>query len=402
MRSTIISVVLTLLILAGGFGLFSILKSQKEPAPRIPPTSRIKQVRYQRVENQDLPIRIRITGPLTARDRIELFSEVGGIYLKGEKSFREGVYFKEGETMVRIDDREYTLGVKAAKSALMNQITVLLPDLKTDYPESFPQWQAYLREMSMDEPLPELPEPQSEQERYFISARNLYNQYYNIRSQEARADKYRIEAPFSGKVSSSLINEGTLVRVGQKLGEFVNPYVYEMEAAVSLKDLSYVRPGSTVSLEATDMQGKWTGRVIRISDVIDPNTQTAKLFVSVSGRDLREGMYLEGTIEGSSLAEVSEIDRSLMIDDSSLYVVVDVEESPLANQAASSSDSTQATAPTVIQGKLQAHQVEAVQYTQNTVFVRGLPEGAYLVNEPLSDAYEGLPVALYQNRGQQQ
>ena len=324
MRSTIISVVLTVLILAGGFGISNMLTSQKEPAPRIQVSKRIPQVRFLEVDNGNMPTRVYITGPIEAKERIELFSEVTGTYLPTAKPFKEGNYFKGGEAMIKMDNEEFLLSIKAAKSALMNQITLILPDLKTDYPESFPQWQSYLDRLSLEEALPSLPEPKDDRERYFISARNLYNQYYSIQSQEIRAQKYVIKAPFSGKVSSSQINAGTLVRSGQKLGEFVNPYSYEMEAAVSLGDLTYVRPGSTVQLISNDIEGTWTGRVARISDVVDPNTQTAKLFINVSGKNLREGMYLEGYVKGRTLSEVVEVDRGVMLNDSTVLTIADV------------------------------------------------------------------------------
>lgn len=392
MRSTIISVVLTVLILAGGFGISRMISGQKEEAPRIAVQKRIPQVRYQLVKNEDLPTRVYITGPLVAKERIELFSEVTGTYLPGKKPFKEGTYYEKGETLIRVDDREYQMTLRAAKSAFMNQITLILPDLKTDYAESFPQWQEYFNSLSVDKPLPTLPEPKSDQERYFISARNLYNQYYNIQSQETRAAKYNIVAPFNGRVSQSVINEGTLVRSGQKMGEFVNPYVYEMEAAVSLKDLSYLRAGSQVVLTSTDIAGEWTGRVVRISDVVGSRTQSAKLFITVRGRNLREGMYLEGYVKGQTLNNVIEVDRSLMNTDSTVMVVSDVFEGSVTEGTDSTS---QATTPQIKRGTLHFMAVKPVQYTKNSVFLSGLPDDTYLVSEPVANAYDGMKVALY-------
>ncbi|MEM9984003.1 MAG: HlyD family efflux transporter periplasmic adaptor subunit, partial [Bacteroidota bacterium] len=292
---------------------------------------------------------------------------------------------------------EYLLSIKAAKSAFMNQITLILPDLKTDYPESFPQWQSYLDKLSLEEPLPALPEPKDDRERYFISARNLYNQYYKIQSQEIRAKKYVIKAPFSGKVSSSQINTGTLVRTGQKLGEFVNPYSYEMEAAVSLGDLTYVRPGSTVQLSSNDIKGTWTGRVARISDVVDPNTQTAKLFINVSGKDLRDGMYIEGYVKGRTLTEVIEVDRGVLLNDSMVLTIADIYQGSINQEG----DSTAiAKGPQVTRGSLSFTRVTPVQFTKKSVFIKGLKDGTYLVNEPLANAYDGMEVALYQGNAQ--
>jgi len=397
MRSTIVSVVLAVLIIAGGIGVSRMLSSQKEPAPRIPVKTRTQQVTYRTVSSQTLPTTVSITGRLSARDRIELFAEVTGTYLGGARPFKEGNYFKEGETMIRIDDREFMMNLKAQRSALMNQITLLLPDLKTDYPQSFPQWQAYLDTFDLNAPLTELPEPKTEQERYFLSAQNIYNQYYSIRSQEARADKYNIDAPFSGKVAESNINEGTLVRSGQKLGEFFNPYVYELEAAVSLEELPYVKPGSSVTLRSEDIDRQWNGRVVRISDVIDANTQTVRVFVAVSGRDLKGGMYLEGEVQGRKLDKVVELPRNLLHGDSMLFAIEGIHEAPATGEAPSDS-AAQANLPLIKKGQLKSHTIIPVQYTKNSVFVRGLAPGTVIVNEPLINAHDGQEVILYEGR----
>jgi len=388
MRATIISVVLAILIIAGGVAGSGALSSQKKSAPRLPVANKVAQVTHRTVKRQALPTQIEVTGRLTARDRVEIFAEVSGTYVRASRAFKEGNYFKEGETMIRIQDQEFANSIKAQKSALAYQITLLLPDLKTDYPESFPAWEAYLKNFDIEAPLVDLPEPRTEQERYFISARNLYNQFYTIRSQDARAEKYEIEAPFSGKVATSAITEGTLIRTGQKLGEFFSSAAYEMEAAVSLKDLAYVQPGGQVSLRSEDLGGTWTGRVIRISDAIDPNTQTVRVFVFVSGRGLKEGMYLEGTIKGRTLQEVVEVNRNLLLGDSTLYVITDM----------AATDSTDGVgAAGLRKGVLKATVVEPVQFTSETAFVKGLEDGVTIVNQPILNAYDGMKVIMYES-----
>jgi multidrug efflux pump subunit AcrA (membrane-fusion protein) len=398
MRANIVSVVLAILIIGGGIGLSGVLSSQKEPAPRLSAKKRVQEVTYRTVSSQTLPTEIFITGRLAPKDQIELFAEVTGTYTGGARPFKEGTYFKKGESMIDIDDREFTMTLKAQKSALMNQLTLILPDLKTDYPESFPQWQSYLQDMDLGGSMAPLPEPKTEQERYFLSAKNLYNQYYSIRSQEVRGDKYHILAPFSGKVATSSIDQGTLVRVGQKIGEFFNPYVYELEASVNLSELPYVKQGSQVSLRSEDVKGQWTGRVVRISDMIDPATQTVRVFVVVSGQNLKSGMYLEGEVQGRKLDDVVEVPRNLLVRDSGLYIIHDIHDAPVSASLASDSTSAKKNVPMVKKGTLAFQAVVPVQFTKNSVFVRGLKPGSVVVDEALINAHDGMEVILYENQ----
>lgn len=369
MRQILVPLVASLVVLAIGFMIFNVMKNSRPAPVKLVKKAEVEKVRTRIIKNSESETEIEITGRLDAKEEIEVFSEVGGTYLTGKKPFKEGAYFKKGEEMIKIRHDEFDKNLLAQKSSLMNQITLMLPDMKTDYPESFPKWEAYLKNMDLNKELAEFPQPGSEKERYYLSSRNIYNLFYSIQSQEIRQDKYSIKAPFNGKVSMSLIDEGTLVRAGQKLGEFYNPYFYELEAAISIKDLQFVRVGSKVALTSNDIEGNWNGTVARISDVIDPATQTLKVFVNVRGQGLKEGMYLEGKIDGSVIVDVVELPRSLLVDDSSIWI---------------KTDST-----------LTLHPVKPVKFTTNTAIVKGIPDGTEILDEPVVGAFEGMKVAAY-------
>lgn len=345
------------------------ISGMKKPAPRKPIEKNVKMVKSRVIQNETITSKLEITGRLIAKHKVELFAEVGGTLLPNNNRFREGNYFKKGATLIEIDATEQKLNLLAQKSSLMNQITLMLPDLKSDYAESFPAWENYLKEMNVEQPLSPLPSPISDQERYFISARNLYNLYYSIQSQEERLKKYRIYAPFSGSIASSNITEGTLVRLGQKLGDFINTTSYEMEAAVNEEDISLLKIGSQVNLFSNNTSKTWKGRVVRISNIIDPATQTVKVFINVSGKDLKEGMYLNAIVEGKQIEKAVEISRNLLMDQNKLYIVED--------------------------SSLKIVEIKPLHYMTQTVVVQGLEDGTVLLNESVAGAYEGLKVGTY-------
>jgi multidrug efflux pump subunit AcrA (membrane-fusion protein) len=356
------------LLLAAGFGSRALL-GLKQPAPTIKTEAAPRQVKVMTAQNGPSSATLEITGRLVASQKIDVFSEVGGVLLPESNRFKEGNYFSKGEALVSIDRQEAALTLMAQKSSLLNQVTLMLPELKTDYPESFPAWEAYVAAFDPSKALAALPEPKSEKEKYLISARNLYNLYFSIQSQEERMRKYVIRAPFSGVVAAADIREGTLVRVGQKLGEFFNPADYELEAAVSVGDLRFVVKGQQVVLTSADLEGTWRGTVARISDRIDPATQTARVIVRVQGKGLKEGMYLSGKIQGKSIQQVVSVPRGLLVDQTKLWVV---------------KDST-----------LQFLSVTPVRYGSDAVLVRGVPDGAQIALEAVAGAFEGMAVSPY-------
>ena len=112
---------------------------------------------------------------------------------------------------------EYEASVQSSKSNLYNLITAAMPDLRLDYPEVYPKWQAYLKDFDITKRTPLLPEMTSEKERYFINGRNIVTTFYNVRNLEQRLLKFVLIAPFSGVLTQALVTEGSLVSPGSEI-----------------------------------------------------------------------------------------------------------------------------------------------------------------------------------------
>ena len=202
------------MIVLGVYFASVIMNNKKSFAPKSEKV--VKTVFAEVVQNGTVPIQVPANGNLTAKQRVELYSEVQGVFRKGNKLFKEGQQFNSGETIIRIDAAEYGASVQSAKSNLYNQLTSIMPDLRLDYPELFPKWQAYLTDFDMARTTPPLPDMTTEKEKFFISGRGILTSYYNVKNLEQRLGKYRISAPFKGVLTEALVTEDTLVRAGQK------------------------------------------------------------------------------------------------------------------------------------------------------------------------------------------
>ena len=356
------------IIVLGIFGGYW-LSLQKEAPPKKEVEKRVKPVQVRTVANGDLATTLDVQGRLQAYNKIGLFSEVGGTVEETGRPLKEGTYFGKGNVILRIDDAEARLNLQSQKATLLNGVAQIMPDLKIDYPESFAKWETYLTDYNIDDPIPELPTATDRREKLFVAGRNLYTQYYNIKSLEERLSKYVLYAPFSGVLTSVDIDEGAVVRAGQQLGELMATGYYELIATVPLSDLSYLEVGGQVELYSEDIAGAWTGKIRRISNQIDAGSQTVEVYVGVSGKDLREGMYLRGAAAARTLENVVEIDRKLLLNEREVYVVR--QDSVLALQS-----------------------VLVRKSNRETVLVSGLPEGAKLVTGTVAGAFEGMRVQI--------
>lgn len=353
-----------IVVIIGGFLISNLLGRMKAPPPREQGGKALREVETQEVKNGQISHTIALEGTLTAFDKIEIFSEVNGTLKASSKPFKVGTTYSKGALLLQIDDEEARLGILSQKSALLNTIAQIMPDIKLDYSGNYDNWKAYLDGFDLNAPLKALPEPASQQEKYFIAAKNLYSQYYTIKSAEARLAKYQIYAPFDGALTEASINPGALVRSGQKMGALMNTRRFELQATLPLADLHYIRVGNQVNLRSEDLAGAWTGRITRIGDQVDANTQTVPVFVEVSGAGLKEGMYLRGEAGSESITGAFSLPRDLLVGQDGVYEV---------------KDST-----------LVLRRVELVKLTGETAIIKGLENGTLILKQPLPGAFNGM------------
>lgn len=361
---------IAIVILVVGFALSRKLSDSKKPQPRTV-EQQVTTVFTTTVKNGDVPLQMNVTGSLRAKNRVELFSEVQGVMVSDEGRFKPGTTFGAGQTLVEVRSDDFRAGLKAQKSSLQNLVTSLLADIRMDFPESMDRWSTFLNQIDVNSPLPVLPTPASDKERLFVSGRNIHTTYYNIQNAELVLGKYRITAPFSGVLTVASATPGTVIRPGQKLGEFINPNVFELEASVNASMVSHIKVGQTVNVRTTENDGrKWQGKVSRINRLIDGSTQTISAFIDVSGAGLEEGMFLTADIAAGKVANAFEIPRSVLFDTDQVFVVQD----------------------TVL---LQVA-VRPVFFKERSVIVAGLPDGAEVLTKMAPGVYPGMRVSIYQ------
>ncbi len=323
------------------------------------------------VKNASVPIVLEASGSLMAKQRIELYAEVQGVFNGTAKEFKPGVRYRKGEVFLKMDADEQYATLQAQKSSLFNLIATSLPDLKIDYAEAFPRWEAYVKQFDLNKPVPELPEPSSTKERIFLSTKNIYTTFYNIKALEIRQQKYVLQAPFDGVLTEALVTPGTLVRAGQKLGEFISTNVFEMEISVGVSLMPFMRSGTKVEVRSLNEAEKaWQATVTRVNSRIDRNSQTGTIYLQLSGDDLEEGMYLEATVQAREEENAYRIDRKLLREGNRVFVVRD--------------------------GKLVTLQVQPVFFEPQTVVIRGLPDGSQLLARTIPGMYEGMEVQVLQ------
>nr|WP_299343752.1 HlyD family efflux transporter periplasmic adaptor subunit [Allomuricauda sp.] len=358
---------LGLAIVGVGIILFVLMASGKKE-PIIEEKSKKMMVSTLLVNPISIPYTVEATGTITAKRKIELYSEVQGILLRTNTEFKEGNLFYKNQNLLQINSEEYRAQLLSNRSAFMNKIAAMLPDMEVEHPEASIKWRSYLESFTIKEDLKELPSPTSDVERFFLTGKGVYESFYNTKNQEERLSKYIIKAPFNGIVTESLVNEGTLVRSGQKLGEFIDPSFFEIKLQIPATANRYIEVGKEVLLQTLDESQEFKGKISRVNAKIDADTQTITTVVELSHKSLKDGQFLKGTIYGEMIPHVVKIENSLLIENNHVYIVKD--------------------------SILELKQVVPLNYVSDSVVVSGLETNTILVDEKIANAYPGMQVAF--------
>jgi multidrug efflux pump subunit AcrA (membrane-fusion protein) len=363
MNSTSRKVILILLsILVSSTGLF--ISWNLKPEEELKEVKeRHRLVRLKGVKLSSHKAEVRFSGKLSAEDKIDVFTEVGGVLLT--ENFKQGNTFSKGNILVQLNSIEFSNNLKASKSQLITQVAGIMGDLKLDFPKESVQWVSFLNAIDVKEYLPKIPDLKSEKLKRFVAGKGILNSYFSIKSQEEKLSKFSLKAPFDGVLTNTFIQKGTLVRAGQKIGEFINPSLFELETEISLSDLQFVKKGSKVLLHSDDLNKNWEGFVSRVNSSLDPSSQMVRVFIRVKGKSLKEGMFLRGFAKGVNFENATLINRKLL-KNGGVYLV----------------DSN------IVRYK----KVEVVYVNEAKAIVKGLEEGSQYVSDNMKGLYDGLQV----------
>jgi len=364
------NIVVALAILAIGIfvkGKLSAMSTKEEiREDRIKP--RVKVIE---VANDTIALPITVYGKLNATERVDLLAEVSGTFFDGDAPFLEGVAFRKGQIMLQLDNAEAQANVMGLKGSFINSVLAILPDLNADYPEAYAAWEAYYDALSLNSSLVPMPKTATKLEKFLI-ARGIPTAYYQVKSAEERLEKFCIRAPFDGVVAQASVKKGNLVSPGRALGSFVGSGGFELKGAVTLSYADELKLGQSITFTSPDRKGTWKGQIDRISPVVDDASQNINLIASLRGDDLKEGMYLTGTIANVEVYDALRVPAYMVFDNEYVYTVES--DSLLAKTA-----------------------VEVVEWLDESIVIKGLKNGQLLADAPTLKAASGTIVVAVKN-----
>jgi len=366
-RQWIISGILTAIILVGGSFMYQNFAKQKASTISEGAIKEVlRPVQTKKFKPKTIKNKIQIDGRLNAYEKINIAAEATGRLIDINNNLKDGSYFSKGDLLFQIESTDERYSLHAQRSSLLNSITQIMPNLKFDYPDAFQRWKNYLDAFDVERAVKPLPKVLTEQEKYFIAGKNIYNQYYTIKAQEERLKNFSVYAPFNGVLLSLNAYPGSLVNQGASLAQAMNTSKYELVAPLAMDQIKYTQIGQSVKLYSEELERNYTGTVTRVSKQIDQNTQSIPLYISVYGKGLRDGMYLKGNLNAGGINSAIAIPRSAMVDQNSIYTLQD----------------------SIVKKKI----IEVIGRDENFVFARGIEEDDEVITSGTNTLFDGQKV----------
>lgn len=342
-----------------------------EPKERPKPVSKekVNTVFADTVSVDDIPILVQSTGRVEALERAELFGEVQGIMIPDGGKFRAGNNFRKGEVLIVVKSDDQQAQVVSIRSEFLRALTAVMPDIRLDHSSEYDRWSDFLSLADAQEGIPPLPEVLPESLERFLTGKGILSSYYSVRAAEAQLRKYRLTAPFDGVLTEALVDPGTVIRPGQRVGLFIRPGIYELETAVDLRTIERISIGQDVTVSESETGRSWKGKVTRVNPALDSNSQLCSFFTRLEDKEIRDGMYLEAQVQARTAEDAFTVSRSTLLEGDAVYVIRD--------------------------GILQRQPIQVVHIANGQAVVQGLDNGMLVLEQVPPDAFEGMRVEVY-------
>ena len=290
----------------------------KASAIAIAPQSNIGAVYVSvaQIKPQDHFVEVRGTGSVVVRNSIDLVLQLSGRVVWVSETFRKGGSFRAGQSLLRIDPRDFELAVAQAEADRLAA--------ESNYQLAKAESEAAIANYAILHPEKNVPPlvaktPQVDQAKAQIAAASA-------REQIALLDLMRTDfsLPFDGRVVDSQAEVGQFLNQGQKFGEVFDVASIEALVPISPRDLLSLQPaiGRRASLSLGDFQLQAT--IARVSPTLDERTRFAQIYLALdNATDVYPGSFFNVVVEGPRLENTILLPEAAEQINESVWVVSD-------------------------------------------------------------------------------
>ena len=350
LRKFIVSVVLIVTVVGLAVGVSLMLIHRRPSPPRRDAGRRAWLVQTVRVVPQDTMEWIRGYGTAAADTQAVLRAEVNAAVVERVGDIESGDAVRVGQTLIRLDDREFrqdlleASALLAANQADLDQIGVerrnllALLEIAQDDRTLNRQELDRVKQLSAvgNAPATELRNARLRYQGSLRAVQAVENQIALLeprrlrliaekRGTEARAERARLDiarcaisAPFSGKIVSIAVDVGDKLRVGGEVLTLLDDSRIEVPIELPVAAMPRVKVGAAAQLAVESIPDiRWRGVVTRVAPQADVQSRTFRAYVEVDNTrqrvPLAPGFFVQARVGGEQFEDAMIAPRAALV-----------------------------------------------------------------------------------------
>lgn len=315
-----------------------IVANAPEPHRRPPPSGPRITVETMAVEEAPFQIELQSYGTVRPQTQSVLVAQVSGQVLWLNPQFRDGGFFKKGDVLLKLDDRDYDANVKIARATLL--------DAQRQYEE-----QKALADRAQEEwyALGYTDEPNDlvlRKPQLMAAEASVASAEASLEKAELSFERTQIIAPFDGRLLKKFVDLGQVVSTNTQIAEVYATDNVEVRLPINNNDLGFIDlPEQSAETLARGVVGPrvelqsrlgakktWVAHVVRTESAIDEAARQLHVVAQVedpfsSSSDgilpLKMGEYVTARIEGKLMPKAITIPVSTIYQGTYVYIAVE-------------------------------------------------------------------------------
>ena len=281
-------------------------------------------------EAKDHPISVSAYGSVIPARNVVIRPEVTGRIVSQHPSLVPGGRIAEGETLFTIDDSNYRIALREAKTTLEEARSEI--DLEegrqTIAKRELEQLRKDLPEAAINEALVLRAPFKASTEALLERATAA------VEMAELNLSRTTVTAPFNAVVIEESVETGQLADSSSALITLAGTDAFWIQASVPLSDLKWIRlpaagkPGADATVRLSNSDLSWQGKVVRLLGDLEAEGRQARVLVEVpapldsnEAQPLLLGTYVRVDIDSGTLEGALEIPRAALREGNRIWLV---------------------------------------------------------------------------------
>ena len=283
---------------------------------------------------QTVNARISSQGFIRPKSELNILSELNASVEWISSKMEPGSSFNEGDTLFKLDKRDYELALITAEANVLNA-NVNLEREKAESDIATKEWNRVGGGSGTDLALRK---PQLAQAKATLEAAKA-----QLERSKRNLDRAVFIAPFMGRVRSKNTNVNSIVFPGTMLGSIYSTQYFEVQLPITDQDVKFtglsfngleIQKDNQLDVTFYIRDNVFNGKVIRAEAEVDPKTRMLSVVANISENNnnnlILVGQYIQATIFGTEIDNIYIIPRN-SVRNESVWVVNSKME--LANRA---------------------------------------------------------------------